>query len=681
METMSYSSSNERSAVFSFSEHFSDDDLRVLDGFCCVGNEICWSDLSLSKSKEADGSSKGAFSQFHRCRYKGKPVGVKEGREVGDGEEEEAEKQSLMFAMEALTNLNLTRNEKETNNKSERGGISQLVACSLQSTRIPFLVFELGELGDMADVLSLFKMAGKPEMMAEVRGGALANPPLLPLPILVGWMLDAACGLAKMHDKDILHKDLKLHNMFVRGTGHLVVGDFGLSGGEEVNRHVGNKLHQDPDVSIKGHSKHSDVYSYASTFVRIWMLDGEEKQRDPPAQLLELVKESLPASPRTPSLSSSPHEKLFRLLQRCINTEHKMRPTMEDVKKELENMCQDSKTHPFFETQNWKKDSFATLRKVANERLVKGSSDTALPLLHLITCLGVEPCDDLVEVIVNKAICLMECGDFNSAFATLMEGARMARKKKNVYWEVHIRGVIVSLYTKQDDNNQALKEGNAIITKTKNLFPGELERLNIQRYIPWLQLGVVSSRVGYARRDPHILKRAVWYLNHYVIYDGEPTTQIPMLANLRTTYRRLGQVKPALDAISKAYQLALTVPNKHCQIFFDVSLSYFESQLIYNYWNCNRETILKEMEEVVSRGIAFVGEGNEAALQYSRRLKCCQAISPTTGKVEWKKVFKPYNILSEEVDEYYKHQLKEHGENHIYENMITFLSKVATPWN
>ena len=103
---------------------------------------------------------------------------------------------------------------------------------------------------------------------------------LLPLERVVGWMRQAAAGLAAAHQLGVVHRDLKPDNLFLTDDGELKLLDFGIARAlDEADRAnaltrsgtvPGTPAYLAPEVCQRGElSKSSDVYALGICFIEL----------------------------------------------------------------------------------------------------------------------------------------------------------------------------------------------------------------------------------------------------------------------------------------------------------------------------------------------------------------------------------------------------------------------------
>jgi len=115
--------------------------------------------------------------------------------------------------------------------------------------------------------------------------------PGLPLENVLEYAQQAAEALTYVHDQNVVHRDVKPHNL-VRGPDGLVLVDFGIAREEAAEqggtRAIGTPLYMAPEILVGEEvSARSDVYSLAAT---IWaLLLGKPPAYDDPTPLSETV--------------------------------------------------------------------------------------------------------------------------------------------------------------------------------------------------------------------------------------------------------------------------------------------------------------------------------------------------------------------------------------------------------
>jgi NIMA (never in mitosis gene a)-related kinase len=51
----------------------------------------------------------------------------------------------------------------------------------------------------------------------------------IPEKVIINWFLQLIMAVHYLHEKNILHRDLKTTNIFLTANGNIKVGDFGIS--------------------------------------------------------------------------------------------------------------------------------------------------------------------------------------------------------------------------------------------------------------------------------------------------------------------------------------------------------------------------------------------------------------------------------------------------------------------
>ncbi|KPA80698.1 putative serine/threonine-protein kinase Nek3 putativeprotein kinase [Leptomonas pyrrhocoris] len=124
------------------------------------------------------------------------------------------------------------------------------------------IVMEYCEFGTLEGLIERQRYEGRP----------------FPTDVLLEWMAELLCGLAHIHSKRILHRDLKSSNIFVTSKNHLKLGDFGVCTilafpNAKAESMIGTPLYFAPEVcNNDAYDERSDVWSLGVVFYEMCTL-------------------------------------------------------------------------------------------------------------------------------------------------------------------------------------------------------------------------------------------------------------------------------------------------------------------------------------------------------------------------------------------------------------------------
>ncbi|KAG9392691.1 Protein tyrosine kinase [Carpediemonas membranifera] len=260
-----------------------------------------------SQIQETTLIASGGFGSVSRAVYKGQVVAVKKMHELIQSDPKAMDE----FAREARSLVNLRHRH-----------VVGFVGATLKLPNI-FLVTEYCQLGSLDQYLA-----------------TLRNKQQLSGARLTDLLAQAAEGLAFVHSRRFIHRDVKAANFFVGVEDYVAlgrpkqrivvkVGDLGLavSTKNKTISNVGTPGYSAPEVHQETYTNKVDVFSFGVT---MWAcFSGREPFDDipdaHPMQILQMV-----AAGRRPQLDAVPAE-VAPLVQRCWQAEADSRPTMREV--------------------------------------------------------------------------------------------------------------------------------------------------------------------------------------------------------------------------------------------------------------------------------------------------------------------------------------------------------------
>jgi hypothetical protein len=147
-----------------------------------------------------------------------------------------------------------------------------------------------------------------------------------------------AAGLAHAHERGVIHRDIKPHNILLDGRGQPKLTDFGIaraldaSGVTRTGSYLGTAMYSSPE-QLQGErvTPKSDVYSLGATLY-------EAATGEPPFSggQIEVASQHVSKSPRPPGeLNGTVGEELEALILACLDKDPDSRPTAEELRERL----------------------------------------------------------------------------------------------------------------------------------------------------------------------------------------------------------------------------------------------------------------------------------------------------------------------------------------------------------
>ncbi|KAF8168726.1 kinase-like domain-containing protein [Pholiota molesta] len=157
-------------------------------------------------------------------------------------------------------------------------------------------------------------------------------------------LIEVASGLRYLHQRGIVHGDLRGANVLISKDGTALLSDFGLSKfledcgkGMTTTNNINPRWFAPELLQQHGHvSTHSDVWSFG--MVCLELLSGEVPFSSIPrdiAVLRELDNGKLPKHPGRSATAQGLSDEIWALLQKCWQRKPESRPSIEEIKKSL----------------------------------------------------------------------------------------------------------------------------------------------------------------------------------------------------------------------------------------------------------------------------------------------------------------------------------------------------------
>ncbi|XP_023817579.1 serine/threonine-protein kinase Nek3 [Oryzias latipes] len=148
---------------------------------------------------------------------------------------------------------------------------------------------------------------------------------------ILRWFAQMCAGAQHIHDKRVLHRDLKSKNIFLTGDGSVKLGDFGSacvlnSSKAYAHAYVGTPYYVAPEIwDNKPYNNKSDVWSLGCVLYELCALQHPFQASSWKSLILKVCRGAYPPLPR-----HLPYE-LLHLMKQIFKTNPKDRPSVQTI--------------------------------------------------------------------------------------------------------------------------------------------------------------------------------------------------------------------------------------------------------------------------------------------------------------------------------------------------------------
>lgn len=148
---------------------------------------------------------------------------------------------------------------------------------------------------------------------------------------IIDWFAQIACGLKHIHDRNILHRDLKTQNIFLTKDNKIKLGDFGISKilnseNDLANTFIGTPYYLAPELcENKGYNQKSDVWALGCVLYEMTTLKHAFNAKNIGSLILKILKGDYPPIPKRYSAN------LRKLINSMLQRDPNLRPSIDEI--------------------------------------------------------------------------------------------------------------------------------------------------------------------------------------------------------------------------------------------------------------------------------------------------------------------------------------------------------------
>ena len=198
------------------------------------------------------------------------------------------------------------------------------------------------------------------------------------LRIIKKWAKQILYGIKFLHDKDIIHRDIKCDNIFINGTtGNIIIGDFGLAKNMENNitkTILGTPEFMAPEIYNECYDKRIDIYSFGMALLEITSGKTPYSECDTIPKIWKKVINGI----KPKIISRIKHKKLKDIIEKCICNNSNRITIDELLQNEFLNSTEDDDIESFL----YDKDEIIKKKKKKTKKEKKNITRNEKKIIH-----------------------------------------------------------------------------------------------------------------------------------------------------------------------------------------------------------------------------------------------------------------------------------------------------------